>query len=129
MLNHAGCITEASNSNVFFVLDGKLVTPAESSGNLRGLTKAAVRIACKANGLTTFEKELTLTVGDKRVELTECFVTSATREVMPVRSLRLADGTELEFPAGGGALTQRAQTYYKDYVDAYVNANAHYSMY
>jgi len=126
MLNNAGCVTEASNSNVFFVLDGKLVTPSEASGNLRGLTKAAVRIACKANGLATFEKELTQAA---LIEATECFVTSATREVMPVRSLRLGDGTELEFPAGGGALTQRVQAYYKEYVDAYVNANAHYSMY
>jgi len=126
MLNHAGCVTEASNSNVFFVLDGKLVTPSEASGNLRGLTKAAVRIACKANGLVTFEKELTQAA---LIEATECFVTSATREVMPVRSLRLGDGTELEFPAGGGALTRRVRDYYKEYVDAYVNANAHYSMY
>lgn len=126
MLNHAGCVTEASNSNVFFVLDGKLVTPAESSGNLRGLTKAAVRTACKANGLATFEKELTQAA---LIEATECFVTSATREVMPVRSLRLADGTELEFPAGGGALTQRAKAFYSEYVDAYVGANAQYSLY
>jgi len=126
MLNNAGCVTEASNSNVFFVLDGKLVTPSEASGNLRGLTKAAVRIACKANGLVTFEKELTQAA---LIEATECFVTSATREVMPVRSLRLGDGTELEFPAGGGALTRRVRDYYKEYVDAYVNANAHYSMY
>ena len=50
-------------------------------------------------------------------------------EVMPVRSLRLADGTELEFPAGGGALTQRAKAYYSEYVDAYVAANAQYSLY
>jgi len=126
MLNAAGCITEASNSNVFFVLDGKLVTPAESSGNLRGLTKAAVRVACKANGLATFEKEISLAA---IIEATECFVTSATREVMPVRSLRLPDGTELEFPAGGGALTRRAQAFYKEYIDAYVTSHEHYSLF
>lgn len=126
MLNAAGCITEASNSNVFFVIDGKLVTPAETSGNLRGLTKAAVRVACKANGLATFEKEL---APSALVEATECFLTSATREVMPVRSLRLIDGTELEFPAGGGSLTRQVQTYYKEYVDAYVAAHEGLSLY
>ena len=120
MLNAAGLVTEASNSNVFFVLDGKLVTPAESAGNLKGLTKAAIRVACKANGLATFEKEIAPVA---LLEATECFVTSATREVMPVRSLRLGDGTELEFPAGGGALTRQVQRYYKEYVDAYVAAN------
>jgi len=126
MLNAAGCITEASNSNVFFVLDGKLVTPAEASGNLRGLTKAAVRQACKANGLTTFEKEITPAAV---FEATECFLTSATREVMPVKSLRLADGTELEFPPGGGALTRQVQAYYKGLVDAYINAHEHLSLF
>lgn len=126
MLNAVGCITEASNSNVFFVLDGKLVTPAESSGNLRGLTKTALRQACKANGLSTYEKE----IGPAAVfESTECFLTSATREVMPVKSLKLTDGTELEFPSGGGSLTRQAQTYYKEFVDAYVAANEHRSMF
>ena len=48
---------------------------------------------------------------------------------MSVRSLRLADGTELEFPAGGGALTPSAKSYYSEYVDAYVAANAHCSLY
>ena len=33
---------------------------------------------------------------------TECFVTSATREVMPVASVRLENGVWHEFPAGGG---------------------------
>ena len=117
MLNNTGFFTEASNSNVFFVLDGKLVTPAETSGNLRGLTKVAVREACKANGLSAFEKE----IGPAAViEATECFLTSATREVMPVARLRLRDGRTLEFPAGGGPLTRQVAGWYKDYVAAYV---------
>lgn len=126
MLNNVGFFTEASNSNVFFVLDGKLVTPAEASGNLRGLTKVAVREACKANGLATYEKE----IGPAAViEATECFLTSATREVMPVRSLQLGDDTVLEFPAGGGSLTRQVQQYYKEFVDAYVGAHEHLSMF
>ena len=42
MLNPAGIVTEASNSNVFFVIDGRLVTPSFESGVLRGITKAAI---------------------------------------------------------------------------------------
>jgi branched-chain amino acid aminotransferase len=126
MLNGAGYITESSNSNVFFVIDGKLVTPAEASGNLRGLTKTAVRQACKANGLPTFEKEISQAAV---FEATECFMTSATREVMPVKSLTLGDKTELEFPSGGGSLTRQVQAYYKEYVDAYVAANGRLSMF
>ena len=42
MLNPAGNVTEASNSNVFFVIDGELVTPGAESGILRGITKSAI---------------------------------------------------------------------------------------
>ncbi|NNC65017.1 MAG: hypothetical protein HKN84_09550, partial [Gammaproteobacteria bacterium] len=109
MLNAAGQITESSNSNVFFVIDGKLVSPAETSGNLRGLTKTAVRESCRANGLTTYEHEI---LPAAAIEATECFITSATREVMPVRKLNLGDGMTVEFPAGGGTLTRQVQGYY-----------------
>ena len=50
MLNEAELVTEASNSNVFFVIRGELVTPAQTAANLRGLTKAAVHSACTAQG-------------------------------------------------------------------------------
>jgi branched-chain amino acid aminotransferase len=46
ILNRDGYVTEASNSNVFFVLDGELVTPGSAAGNLRGITKKAAREAC-----------------------------------------------------------------------------------
>jgi len=126
MLNTAGQITESSNSNVFFVIDGKLVSPAETSGNLRGLTKAAVREACRTYGLRTFEHEI---VPAAVIEATECFVTSATREVMPVRSLDLGDGMIIEFPAGGGALTRQVQGYYREYVDGYLASHEHLSFF
>ena len=126
MLNAAGQITESSNSNVFFVIDGKLVSPAETSGNLRGLTKAAVREACRAHGLRTYEHEI---VPAALIEATECFITSATREVMPVRSLNLGDGTSVEFPAGGGTLTRQVQGYYREYVDAYLAAHENLSFF
>ena len=38
------------------------------------------------------------------VRATECFVTSATREVMPVAAVRLESGEWHEFPPGGGPL-------------------------
>jgi hypothetical protein len=43
---------------------------------------------------------------------------------MPVASLRLETGTWREFPAGGGAFTQRVAKAYKDYVTSYIRANA-----
>jgi branched-chain amino acid aminotransferase len=121
MLNDAGYVTEASNSNVFFVIGDVLVTPAQTVGNLRGLTKAALHEACKAHGLATIERDV---AAADLAEATECFFTSATREVMPVVSLRQPDGSLLRFPEGGGPLTRRAAAYYKEYVAAYVRTHA-----
>ncbi len=124
MLNDAGLVTEASNSNVFFVIEDHIVTPAETAGNLRGLTKIAVHEACKERGLATEERDIAVR---ELAGVTECFITSATREVMPVVSLRLADGTELEFPTGGGALTRRVAECYEEYLRAYLDDHAEQS--
>jgi branched-chain amino acid aminotransferase len=126
MLNEAGFVTEASNSNVFFVIDDRLVTPSQTAANLRGLTKAAIQESCKARGLESAEAEV---AAADLVRATECFVSSATREVMPVASLRLLDGSVIEFPPGGGPITRRAAAYYKEYVADYVREHSHLSMF
>jgi branched-chain amino acid aminotransferase len=126
MLNEEGLVTEASNSNVFFVLGGELVTPAQTAGNLQGLTKAALHEACRARGLATRERDIP---AEEVASATECFLTSATREVMPVVSLRTLDGGVLKFPEGGGAVTRRAADYYKEHVAEYVRTHAHLSLF
>jgi branched-chain amino acid aminotransferase len=126
MLNEVGFVTEASNSNVFFVLDGELVTPAQTAANLRGLTKAALHEACRAHGLPTSETDI---AAADLPRATECFITSATREVMPVVSLRLVDGAMVRFPEGGGDVTRRAASYYKDYVAEYLRTHEHLSLF
>jgi branched-chain amino acid aminotransferase len=117
MLSDAGLVTEASNSNVFFVIDGAIVTPSQKAANLRGLTKAAIHAACKANGIPTEETEIT--VGDA-MRATECFLTSATREVMPVALLLRGEDERQEFPAGGGELTRRVAAVDRQAVADYV---------
>jgi len=126
MLNDAELVTEASNSNVFFVIDGDLVTPSQSARNLKGLTKAAVHEACRAHGLPTDEREIT---ERDLARATECFLTSATREVMPVATLRLRGGGEVRFPPGGGEATRRAARYFREYVDAYVRTHRRLSLF
>ena len=126
MLDAAGLVTEASNSNVFFVIDGELVTPSQTARNLKGLTKAAVHEACRARGLRTHEREL----GEADVRgASECFLTSATREVMPVGSVTLSDGHRVEFPPGGGPVTRRVANLYREHVDAYVAERADLSLF
>lgn len=121
MLNPAGIVTEASNSNAFFVIDGRLVTPSVRSGVLRGITKAAIQRIGAANGFEVCELDFP---ADDLSRATECFVTSATREVMPVAAVRLENGDWREFPPGGGGVTRRVAKAYKDEVASYVKANA-----
>ena len=126
MLNEAGLITEASNSNVFFVVDGRLITPSQKAANLRGLTKAAVHSACAAAGLPTEETEISV---DDALRATECFLTSATREVMPVRALIGDAGIRKDFPEGGGEITRRVKALYSAAVDDYAAAHAGTSLF
>ncbi len=125
ILNRDGYVTEASNSNVFFVLDGELITPGGAAGNLRGITKKAARAACAAHGLNVNERDVHAQDLDRS---SECFVTSATREVMPIISLRLDDGRMVEFPAGGGEITRKVAQYYRQYMDEHVKQNASLSL-
>ncbi|MFL2546147.1 MAG: aminotransferase class IV [Candidatus Rariloculaceae bacterium] len=126
MLNDAGLVTEASNSNVFFVIDGEMVTPAPTVGHLRGLTKIAVHEACRERDVATSERDIS---AEELAAATECFITSATREVMPVVSLRLRDGTEVEFPPGGGPMTRRVTACYKEHLGDYLREHADLSLF
>ena len=121
MLNPAGMVTEASNSNVFLVIDGELVTPSIESGVLRGITKGALARLGAEEGFSLHER--TVSVSELQ-RATECFVTSATREVMPVAALRLEALQWREFPPGGGEMTRRVANAYKELVRRYVQEHA-----
>jgi branched-chain amino acid aminotransferase len=120
LLNEAGLVTEASNSNVFFGIGGTLVTPSQEASNLQGLTKQTVHEVCRRAELACEEQAVDL---EMLAQADECFLTSATREVMAVRSIRLENGETKTFPAGGGALTQQVAALYSAYVANYVNQN------
>jgi branched-chain amino acid aminotransferase len=120
MLNPDGIVTEASNSNVLFVIDGKVVSPNVESGVLRGITRAAIAKFSGTNGFTYEEREMK---ASELTKATECFVTSATREVMPVVRIRLENGEWREFPPGGGEMTRRVAKAYKEFVAKYVKEN------
>lgn len=72
-------LCEGTGSNVFVVVDGRLLTPALSSGCLAGVTRALV---IEWSGAV--EAELDVTVLD---EATEVFITSSTRDVQPVHAV------------------------------------------
>ena len=121
MLNPAGNVTEASNSNVFFVIDDQLVTPSAESGVLRGITETAIQQSGDKHRIAIHEASIP---ASELSRSTECFVTSATREVMPVVVLRLENGICLDYLPGGGPVTCRAATAHKRYVEQYVAAHS-----
>jgi branched-chain amino acid aminotransferase len=77
--NTAGDLCEGSGSNVFLVLDGRLLTPPLSAGCLAGVTRALIIERC---GLDVGEQDVPVTA---LAEAEEAFLTSATRNVQAVR--------------------------------------------
>ncbi len=121
LLNDQGLATESSTSNIFFVVGERLVTPFQRAGNLIGLTKKTLLGVCRDEGIDA--AETAIGVGDMR-EASECFLTSSTREIMPVRSLRLQSSEVFEYPAGGGPLTRKTMELYKAFVSKYVEEHS-----
>ena len=81
LLNHRGEFAECSQSNLFVVRSGKVLTPPLNSGLLEGVTR---------NFLFEVGADLEVPVAEAVLketdlpELDEMFITSTTREVVPV---------------------------------------------
>ncbi len=80
--NTVGALCEGTGSNVFVVVDGRVLTPPLSSGCLAGVTRALVLDWLGADGAA--EAELPIEVLD---EADEVFLTSSTRDVQPVHAV------------------------------------------
>ncbi|MCF7907380.1 MAG: branched-chain-amino-acid transaminase [Candidatus Omnitrophica bacterium] len=81
MLDHLGYVAECTGDNIFMVKKGKLYTPPQCMGTLRGITRDAVLDIAKKLKLSTNEHVLT------RHELylsDECFLTGTAAEIVPV---------------------------------------------
>jgi len=123
MLSLDGKLTEASNSNVAFVVNGAIHSPLHepktNTGNLRGITRTLISELAGRSGLLFDERPM---FPHDILKATECFVSSATREVMPVSAIILPGGQRKEFPPGGGAATKSLQAEYNRFVRNYTEA-------
>jgi D-alanine transaminase len=79
-----GFVTEGSASNVFVVIDGEICTPPRSHEILGGITRDLVIELCREHDLPVREREINETELRKA---TEIWVTSSTKEVVPVVQL------------------------------------------
>jgi branched-chain amino acid aminotransferase len=84
LLNLDGFVAEGSSTNVFAVKSGTLRTPPLSAGILGGITRAVVIELAAAQGIPVTEADLKL---DDLLGADEAFLSSTTREVMPIRQV------------------------------------------
>lgn len=81
MRNHTGRIAECSQSNLFVVRGGTVVTPPLEAGLLPGITRAFVLELCLQLGIPAAENHLDV---DGLLGADEAFLTSTTREIVPI---------------------------------------------
>ena len=114
LLNERSEVTECTGANLFTVRQGRLLTPPLDSGCLPGVTRCIVLEVGSQLGLETREQVLRL---DDLRTADEVFLSSTTRELMPVRKV---DGSPLP---ERGPVTARLQTAFQAYVRNYVESH------
>ena len=112
-----GFIAEGSNSNVLFVRAGSVWLPNPGRGNLMGITQGVVMQVCAHLGRACHAAPIV--PGDLKT-MDEGAITSATRGVMPVASIRLEDGKDILLPQNPGRITTELRRGYESFVADYV---------
>lgn len=100
--NVSGNLCEGTGSNVFVVLEGRLVTPPLSSGALAGITRELVLEWYGAQ-----EEDVPM---ERLPEITEAFLTSTGRDVQPIMHI---DGRRVS--AGPGPISRKAGEVFAEY--------------
>lgn len=84
LTNTKGDIAEAATSNIFFVRNGRLVTPGAESGILEGVTRKTVLEIAKRSKIRVSERRVT---ASELLKADEVFLTNSLAEVIPVTSV------------------------------------------
>jgi len=91
-------IEEVGAMNIFFKIDGKIVTPELSGSILPGITRNSVIEVCKSWGYEVEERRISveeLITAQKAGRLEECFGTGTAAVISPVGKLRYKDDVML----------------------------------
>ncbi len=105
-VNTRGEVAEGATSNLFILLDNKLITPPPASGLLPGVTRQEVMSIAEEDGIEVYERAIT----PKEVyHAAEAFLTASLLEIMPVTHVQ-------GIPIGKGrpgAVTARIRVLYR----------------
>ena len=105
-------IEEVGAMNIFFKIDGKIVTPALSGSILPGITRDSVLTYCRAKGIPCEEKRISveeLITAQRDGKLEEVFGTGTAAVISPVGKLRYKDEV---FTIGDGSIGKFSQRLY-----------------
>jgi branched-chain amino acid aminotransferase len=120
LLNERGEVSECTSANIFIVEAGgsRVWTPPLSSGCLAGVTRAILLEEVRVPGVTIGEKAL---LPADLSSASEVFVTSTTRELLPVSSIEGINLEGLNANRASGALPLLRQAF-SESVASYVNS-------
>jgi branched-chain amino acid aminotransferase len=114
LLNERGEVAECTSANIFAVHEGQVSTPPLSSGCLPGVTRATLLEDVRVAGIEIAEETL---MPPDLESADEVFVTSTTRELLPVDSI---EGLKLREPRPG--VRECLQAAFTNHVRGYVAA-------
>ncbi len=115
MLNYRGYVAEGTISNIFFVNDNILCTPAMDVGILGGITRRIILDIAGESGIRTKEGKFR---PEKIYDADEVFISNSTMEVMPVTQV---DGREIGSAAG--EITRALHCAYRKRVAEYIKGD------
>jgi branched-chain amino acid aminotransferase len=92
LLNERGTVAECTSANIFSVINGTVLTPPQSDGCLGGITREVLLSEIRIGGIAIEERSLTV---EDLYAADEVFITSTTRDLMPVHEIegRRLNGT------------------------------------
>jgi branched-chain amino acid aminotransferase len=111
MLNYRGYIAEGTISNVFFISNGTLCTPAVDVGILDGITRRLIIEIARENGVKVKEGRFR---PDDLYRADEVFISSTTMELMPVTRV-----DDVRIGIRPGRITRMLHKAYKEKIKEY----------
>ncbi|MBJ6361247.1 aminodeoxychorismate lyase [Paenibacillus sp. GCM10012307] len=112
MCTRDGCLAEGIVSNLFFVREGKLCTPAVQTGILPGITRRKVLELASNMGIPAEEG---LYTWSNLLQAEEVLLTNSVQELVPVTKLTDTKNTAVIVSGGeSGRLTQRLLAAYRE---------------